>query len=72
MTERIDVCPACDSPEIRSRSQSDWEWHCRACKAKFDAPAERAPKFRGDQTEPKRGLAARLAAMDAGEVTADE
>jgi len=48
MSDEIDVCPACDSPEIRSRSQSDWEWHCRNCKGRFDEATTRAPEFRGE------------------------
>jgi len=67
MSGQITVCPDCGDAGIRRRHPDkpvgpdvDARWRCKACGARFDAPAERASR----QASPPRGLAGDLAAAD--------
>jgi ribosomal protein L37AE/L43A len=67
------ACPECDRSQTQRRTtapggrSTDGEWYCEDCQIYFDEPTERAP--RGYQ--PVHGLAAKLDAMDPGDLVTD-
>lgn len=65
MSDKITVCPECESSHINLVStrnirnpKNDWgKYHCGDCDHRFDEPATREPRHVGTRT----GLAGRLA-----------
>ncbi|WP_097007999.1 hypothetical protein [Natronoarchaeum philippinense] len=45
--DEIEVCPACDSSAITSRSRSDHDFYCNDCGNMFDDPVVRESNSTG-------------------------
>ena len=70
MSDTVACCPDCGTSSLGNSGQRYW---CPECGEAFDkGDADRRPPREWASREPTRGLAARLAAADPDEVSADD